>query len=601
MQDANGYIVACNRQALSILELRRDELLGISTGDERWAPVSLSGNPIAFEDLPTTITRKTGVPQKVLLRVTTGKETFKWLTVDTKRITHNNEQFVFASFFDSTNTYSEHQQLRINEERWNLALRGSELGVWDVDVLTGEAYFSLELCGMLGYEKGELEPHINVGYHLIHPDDLPVSLKAYNDCVSGLSDLYSAELRLKCKDGSWKWIHSVGKVMAYSGDGKASRIAGTHMNISIRKEIEEKLKLSQLKFFNVFNYSAAGMAMISLEGQWLDVSPSLQEMLGYSREELLAMTFRQITHSDDISADDDHLRRTLNGEFVTYTREKRYVHKKGYIVWVLLTISLVRNGEGEPLFYMSQISDITHLKQLIVELGNNNLLLNATSNTLEKKINQLEEFSRIVAHNLRGPAGNISMLAELLSTEPENSVMYLDMLKESSSVLNDTLHQLIQILEIQLHTNIAFDECDVKQLIGKVKSMFNVQVSAGRVNIKEDIAVPIIKYPKSYLESILYNLISNSIKYRKLDNRSEIIVRTFEREGRNIIEVEDNGIGIDLKKYGHQLFKLKKVFHKGYDSKGVGLFITKNQIEALGGNISASSAPGKGSVFTIEL
>ena len=108
-----------------------------------------------------------------------------------------------------------------------------------------------------------------------------------------------------------------------------------------------------------------------------------------------------------------------------------------------------------------------------------------------------------------------------------------------------------------------------------------------------------LDYPSVYLESVLYNLISNAIKYRRQNVTPEVKLRTYFEDKRIILEVSDNGLGIDLNKYGHQIFKLNKIFHEGFDSKGLGLFILKNQIETLGGSISVESEPNVGSTFKV--
>jgi signal transduction histidine kinase len=108
-----------------------------------------------------------------------------------------------------------------------------------------------------------------------------------------------------------------------------------------------------------------------------------------------------------------------------------------------------------------------------------------------------------------------------------------------------------------------------------------------------------ISYPKVYLESILYNLLSNALKYIAKDKIPEIIVSTYTQDNRTILSVKDNGIGLDMNKYGNKIFKLNQVFHKGYDSKGIGLFITKTQVESLGGNIEVKSVLNEGSEFIV--
>jgi PAS domain S-box-containing protein len=115
-------------------------------------------------------------------------------------------------------------------------------------------------------------------------------------------------------------------------------------------------------FQSAFEFAAIGMALVSPEGKWLRVNRSICEITGYSEAELLERTFQDITHPDDLDADLANVEKMLAGTIDTYQMEKRYLHKNGSIVWVLLSVSLVRNKSGEPLFFISQIQDITRQK-----------------------------------------------------------------------------------------------------------------------------------------------------------------------------------------------------------------------------------------------
>jgi PAS domain S-box-containing protein len=115
-------------------------------------------------------------------------------------------------------------------------------------------------------------------------------------------------------------------------------------------------------FQSAFEFAAIGMALVSPEGKWLRVNRSVCQITGYSEKELLQRTFQDITHPDDLELDLENVRKMLAGEIETYQMEKRYYRKDGEIVWVLLSVSLVRTKSGEPLFFISQIQDITRQK-----------------------------------------------------------------------------------------------------------------------------------------------------------------------------------------------------------------------------------------------
>ena len=130
-----------------------------------------------------------------------------------------------------------------------------------------------------------------------------------------------------------------------------------------RKKAVEQLRTSEARFASAFENAAIGMALVAPDGRWLKVNQALCDVVGYSAAELLAKRFEEITHPDDLDTDLDYHRRLLTDELQTYQLEKRYFHKQGQTFWVLLSVSLVRDDRGQPLYFISQVQDITARKQ----------------------------------------------------------------------------------------------------------------------------------------------------------------------------------------------------------------------------------------------
>lgn len=130
-----------------------------------------------------------------------------------------------------------------------------------------------------------------------------------------------------------------------------------------RKQVEEALRESEERFRKAFDYAAIGKALVALDGRWLKANSTLCEILGYSEQELLSLTFQDITHPDDLDTDLDYVQQLLRGEIRYCHLEKRYFHKQGHVVWILLSVSLVRDTEGQPLYFIGQIQDISERKR----------------------------------------------------------------------------------------------------------------------------------------------------------------------------------------------------------------------------------------------
>lgn len=148
-----------------------------------------------------------------------------------------------------------------------------------------------------------------------------------------------------------------------NAEGASYGMLAVARDITDRKRAEEALRLKEERFRNAFEFSAIGMALVSPDGSWLKVNRRICEIVGYTEDELVQMTFQDITHPDDLDADVEFVRQMLAGDIETYHMEKRYLHKDGHVVWVLLAVSLVRDGGGAPLHFISQVADITALRQ----------------------------------------------------------------------------------------------------------------------------------------------------------------------------------------------------------------------------------------------
>jgi signal transduction histidine kinase len=171
-------------------------------------------------------------------------------------------------------------------------------------------------------------------------------------------------------------------------------------------------------------------------------------------------------------------------------------------------------------------------------------------------------------------------------------------LSHVSKNLNETLNELVEVLHVKKDVGIEKQTLSFDKIYNKVINSLQGEILKQNVIITADFSeVTHIKYPKTYLESIFHNLISNAIKYRSLKRIPEINIRTYQTNNFIYLIVSDNGLGIDMKLYGEKLFGLRKTFHEHKEAKGIGLFMTKAQVEALGGKIFAESQVEKGTFY----
>ncbi|MEA5426308.1 PAS domain S-box protein [Arcicella lustrica] len=409
-------------------------------------------------------------------------------------------------------------------------------------------------------------------------------------------NIHNVEIIIAPNDGP-SHIVSISGAQLKGPNGELFGAVVAMHDITERKKALEKLQISEEAFRGNFENAAIGMALLDIDGKWLKINQTLCQIIGYSEEELYQLTFQEITHPDDLKADLDLVQELIDGKRSHYQMEKRYIHKKGHIVHIILAASLVRNQSNQPLYFISQIIDITQQKNAEQEIK---ALLDVTKDQNER----LKNFAHIVSHNLRSHSGNISMMMDILLEEnPELSENeYLNLLKSASKNLGETIAHLNEVV---LMNTAVIDNLKGVSLYNAIQNAIqNVSALAreSKVAIENNINTDekVLAIP-AYLDSIMLNFLTNAIKYSSDERDSYIKLSTVIEKDYLILKIEDNGLGIDLKRHGTKLFGLYKTFHYHKDARGVGLFITKNQIEAMGGKVEVSSEVDKGTTFSIYL
>ncbi len=238
---------------------------------------------------------------------------------------------------------------------------------------------------------------------------------------------------------------------------------------------------------------------------------------------------------------------------------------------------------------------------LKIEVDNRTRELQQTNQQLIEQNNQLEQFAFIAAHNLRAPLARVLGLANLIqmSKSEEDQQTALEKLISSAIDLDQVVKDLNAILNIKRHTgNLA--EVDLNQSLSRTKRILEKEIEETGTRILNNFSEADKVYAIApYVESILYNLISNSIKYRDPERTPYVAIKTTHESDFVCLSVMDNGLGIDLKKYHQNIFNLYKRFHLHVEGKGLGLYLVKTQIEALGGKVEVRSEPNEGTTFQV--
>ncbi|MCV9928221.1 PAS domain-containing sensor histidine kinase [Flavobacterium sp. LS1R49] len=305
----------------------------------------------------------------------------------------------------------------------------------------------------------------------------------------------------------------------------------------------------------------------------------------------------EIVHPDDLGGYYDAINEHFANKTPFYENCHRVITSSGKYKWILDRGKVIeRDLRGKPLRVIGTHTDITSHKEKEMELVN-------TMKLYGEKNSQLLNFSHIVAHNLNSHAGNLKLLLDMIDSDTKSNMEDSDAFKYLRTVSNDlnkTIADLSQIVNIQNNVNIIVAPLNLKKCLKKVLDIISAydHRKFGTIinNIPKDAT---INFNPAYLESVLLNFCTNAIKYADPERTLIIEFNFFLENGKKVFTITDNGLGIDLKKHGHLLFGMYKTFHKHEEAHGIGLYITKNQIESMNATVAVDSKVGVGTTFKI--
>lgn len=853
--NTEGILLEANDTALSMASLKHKDVIGKYFWDCYWWQISQQ----AQEELKHNFQKAvTGQSVTYEVAVWTANRIPVTLLFSMKPI-FNDEGKVIYIVPEGRPV----QELVDARRKYKSVIEGTNVGTWEWNVQTGETMFNDRWATIVGYTLEELAPiSIDTWMKLAHPDDLEESGRRLRRCFERKSEYYEMEVRMKHKDGHWIWVYDRGKVFEWTEEGKPSIMYGTHQDISERKQKEESLRISEEAFRGNFENAGVGMALLDEAGKWLKVNAKLCEIIGYSENELVRLTFQDITHPDDLDADLSLLKELMEGERNHYQMEKRYFHKNGNVVHAILAVSMVRDKEGKVLYFVSQIIDITQSKNQSLALSYqqdllaslydlspigialndfetgkfvdaNGKLLESTGYSkneflslsyweitpreydgieaialgqmeetgkyevfekeyirkdgsrypvalrgvvvddlkgkkliwsfvqdiskekeAEKKLNEaiaklkgvlnastqvsiiatdlngtitlfntgaeemlgykaeavigvktpqlihsedemlakgkslsaqygeeitgfdifvheakigksstnewtyknsngasipvllsvtavrdqdcgisgflgvatdisepkrvqneinallkitseqnqrLSNFAHIVSHNLRSHSTGIIGILEIMAEEESTIAQteLFNLLQWGAKNLAQTVEDLTEVVKVNLGSDLGKD-INLYDIIQKNIVSLSSQIKNSKIAIINKISHDTtVNCVPAYLDSIILNFVTNAIKYKSEERESYLKIEAGVSDQFLILSFQDNGLGIDLKMHGDKVFGMYKTFHKHDDARGVGLFITKNQIESMGGKIDIESELNVGTTFKI--
>jgi len=513
-------------------------------------------------------------------------------------------QYTFIAIVTQRNIRTIIESLQIkkefdsNQDRMKLYLESTDDLIFDLDVPTGNVFFTDNFYKLLGYRKEEFEPRITKFLALVHSKDSQVAASSYKKMVKGNVETVDFEVRFKKSDGRYVWLRTHASVVAQDSMGKPIRIVGAQSDVTekVRKELELKL------FSKAVSQTSTSILITDKLGRIVYCNPAYEETIGYTLEEIRGLRPRIVNagyHPKEFFA---NLWDTiLTGSI--WLGEIRNRKKNGELYWERNYISSIKDEQGE----------ISHFIAVKVDTTEQRVLEEAILKTKEDAIQANELKSTLLmnlSHEFRTPLNGILGISEMLKeiTHDDESMRLLIRILHSANRLLHTLDSALMITELEnKNREVRYQKIDIKELLIVLEQKFIDAAHEKRLTltIENQYTLSTINSDEFLLQKILTALLDNAIKFTSWGNISlNVSSCTIDKTECVQFLITDTGVGIDPKNFEiifEDFKQLSTGYSREFEGMGLGLSLCKRMCTMIGATISLTSEKGKGSSFKVLL
>ncbi len=595
--DIKGYITDCNQQLAEIMGTDPNTIIGINVlnlNNEDYMDAvkeAMAGRMGVFEGDYKSILGGKVVSIRVLF-APTGEDV-------------DGRYEVVAIVENVSERKEAEEKLKESEERWQFAIKNSGDGVWDWNIKTGKNLVSDRWVEMLGYHRDEVVETLDFFFANLHPDDWHEVENWLEQYRQGQDEEYFKTFRMKCKEGTYKWILSIGKIVSWSKNGTPLRAVGTHRDITEQKIAEEKLRESE-RSKSVLLSNLPGMAYrceyIQDTWQMTYISDGCYDLTGYAPDEMRQNdeSLKTLILPEEIILPE--YREQLWEQWLQMMREKQ-VYRSEY---------RIKTATGEEKWVWEQGRILTD------DLGRVRALECFATDITERKVaeeknRQLDrlkdEFLANTSHELRTPLNGIITIVESLikgiggplSPEQEKN---LQLVRTSARRLSALVNDILDFSRIKHHDlRLHLRPVDLYSQVEIIIELLNNQASMKHILLLNELQKesPMVLADENRLSQILFNLVGNALRYTQ---EGSVAITGKLQEDMMTVTVTDTGIGIPEDRLD-SLFEYYEQSglspEREYTGTGLGLPISRKLVELHGGKLEVASKVGQGSAFTFSL
>ncbi|MDH5218854.1 MAG: ATP-binding protein, partial [Gammaproteobacteria bacterium] len=489
-------------------------------------------------------------------------------------------------------------ELRESEERFSLVAQGTNDGMWDWNLKTGDIYYSTRWRDMLSYNDSEITHRFDEWQALIHPDDLGDALNIWTECMEGTLKTFSFEYRVKNKLDTYLWILCRGTVFKNS-EGKAIRMAGSHTDITTQKENEIALKESAERTQAIFDNVSDTILTLDNSGTIEECNPSIKDSFDYTPEQIIGTNISTLVNIPQGATDIDNLIKTfhINNE----------------------TVGIKQDGENFPIdIELSEISDENQDRSLIfvirdiTERKKTETAIHKAHEAAIDAARTKSEFLANMSHEIRTPLHGILGMLQLTENTrlDEKQKNYISTATTSANHLLNVINDILDFSKIEAgKLDLEYIPFNLRDLLEDITHLYASQALSKNIQLEQLMPANINNYyygDPARLKQIFNNLVSNAIKFTQHGSvlLKVKVLSTMKDEATLQIEVADTGIGISAQaqeKIFSSFQQADNTMARKYGGTGLGLAICKQLSELMNADLNISSTEEKGSRFILNI